>query len=254
MQNLICKKLQEIEKKENIKILLAVESGSRAWGFASPDSDYDVRFIYVRQKEDYLRLDKIRDVIELPLNDILDMNGWDLQKALRLLYKSNPTLFEWLASPIVYRETSFAQELRAIMPQYFSPKSSLYHYISMAEGNYRAYLKGEMVRAKKYFYVLRPILACRWILDKGTPPLVMFSELMKAELPAELSGDVERLLDLKMNSAEVKEIPRIDRLNEYLNESIDEIKSVVQSLDEKREVTWEELNQFFLRILQLKSC
>lgn len=249
MQNLICKKLQEIEKKENIKILLAVESGSRAWGFASPDSDYDVRFIYVRQKEDYLRLDKIRDVIELPLNDVLDMNGWDLQKALRLLYKSNPTLFEWLASPIVYMETPFAQELRAIMPQYFSPKSSLYHYISMAEGNYRAYLKGEMVRAKKYFYVLRPILACRWILDKGTPPPVMFSELMKAELPAELSGDVERLLDLKMNSAEVKEIPRIDRLNEYLNESIDEIKSVVQSLDEKREVTWEELNEFFLNVL-----
>lgn len=122
MQNLICKKLQEIEKKENVKILLAVESGSRAWGFESPDSDYDVRFIYVRQKEDYLRLDKIRDVIELPLNDVLDMNGWDLQKALRLLHKSNPTLFEWLASPIVYLETPFAEELRAIMPKYFFPK------------------------------------------------------------------------------------------------------------------------------------
>lgn len=253
MKNLIYKKLQEIEKKENIKILLAVESGSRAWGFASPDSDYDVRFIYVRQKEDYLRLDKIRDVIELPLDDVLDINGWDLQKALRLLYKSNPTLFEWLSSPIVYLETSFVQELRDIMPQYFSPKSSLYHYISMAEGNYRTYLKGKMVKAKKYFYVLRPILACRWILDKGTPPPVMFSELMKDELPDELSGDVKRLIDLKMNSPEVKEIPRIDRLNEYLNESIDEIKFIVQSLDEKKEVTWGELNKFFLRMIQLKS-
>lgn len=248
MQNLICKKLQEIEKKENVKILLAVESGSRAWGFESPDSDYDVRFIYVRKKEDYLRLDKVRDVIELPLNDVLDMNGWDLQKALRLLYKSNPTLFEWLASPIVYLETPFAEELRAIMPKYFSPKSSLYHYISMAEGNYRAYLKGEMVKAKKYFYVLRPILACRWILDKGTHPPVLFSELMKAELSDELRGDVKRLLDLKMNSPEVKEIPRIDRLNEYMNTSIDEIKSIVQSMDEKKEGTWEELNKFFLNV------
>ena len=248
MKNLICKKLREIEKKENIKILLAVESGSRAWGFESPDSDYDVRFIYVRQKEDYLRLEKIRDVIEILLDDILDINGWDLQKALRLLYKSNPTLFEWLSSPIVYRETPFADELRAIMSQYFSSKSSLYHYISMAEGNYRAYLKGEMLKTKKYFYVLRPILACRWIIDKGTPPPVLFSELMKDELPGELSGDVERLLDLKMNSAEVKEIPRIDRLNEYLNESIDEIKSIVQSLDEKKEMTWEALNKFFLDV------
>ena len=90
----IIRKLHEIEKTENVRILLAVESGSRAWGFASPDSDYDVRFIYVRPKEDYLRLEKIRDVIELPLDDVLDINGWDLQKALRLLYKSNPTLFE----------------------------------------------------------------------------------------------------------------------------------------------------------------
>lgn len=118
----------------------------------------------------------------------------------------------------------------------------------MAEGNYRAYLKGEMVKAKKYFYVLRPILACRWILDKGTPPPVMFSELMKAGLPDELRGDVKRLLDLKMNSPEVKEIPRIDRLNEYMNTSIDEIKSIVQSMDEKKEGTWEELNKFFLNV------
>lgn len=94
MEKLIYRKLREIEKEENIKILLAVESGSRAWGFASPDSDYDVRFIYVRAKEDYLRLVKIRDVIELPINELLDINGWDLQKTLRLLYNSNPTLFE----------------------------------------------------------------------------------------------------------------------------------------------------------------
>ena len=94
MEKLILSKLREIENKENVRILLAVESGSRAWGFASPDSDYDVRFIYVRNQEDYLRLEKVRDVIELPIDDVLDINGWDLQKTLRLLYKSNPTLFE----------------------------------------------------------------------------------------------------------------------------------------------------------------
>ena len=105
MEKIIVQRLHEIEEREHVRILLAVESGSRAWGFASPDSDYDVRFLYVRTMTDYLRLDPVRDVIEQPINDLLDMNGWDLQKALRLLYKSNPTLFEWLKSPIVYMET-----------------------------------------------------------------------------------------------------------------------------------------------------
>ena len=108
MRGKIQEQIRRIEESENIKILLAVESGSRAWGFASPDSDYDVRFVYIRRPEDYLRLDAIRDVIELPIDDILDINGWDLQKTLRLLYKSNPTLFEWFSSPIVYQETEFA--------------------------------------------------------------------------------------------------------------------------------------------------
>ena len=250
MKELICEKLREIEKKENVRILLAVESGSRAWDFASPDSDYDVRFIYVRQMEDYLRLDKVRDVIELPLDDVLDINGWDLQKTLRLLYKSNPTLFEWFSLPIVYMETEFADELRKIMMEYFSTKRSLYHYISMAEGNYREYLKSEMVKAKKYFYVLRPVLACRWILDKGTPPPMKFSELVESELPDDLKEDVERLLDLKMKCPEVKKIPRIDRINEYLDTSIEEMKSILQSMDEKKEAKWGELNTLFLKGIQ----
>ena len=105
MRKKIKEQLRRIEDAENIKILLAVESGSRAWGFASPDSDYDVRFVYIRSLEDYLRLDAIRDVIELPIDDVLDINGWDLQKTLRLLHKSNPTLFEWFSSPIVYKKT-----------------------------------------------------------------------------------------------------------------------------------------------------
>lgn len=148
MKEKIQEQLRRIEEAENIKILLAVESGSRAWGFASPDSDYDVRFIYIRRLEDYLRLDAIRDVIELPIDDVLDINGWDLQKTLRLLHKSNPTLFEWFSSPIVYQKTEFADKFRDLMMHYFSSKKTLHHYVSMAEGNYREYLKGDLVRAK----------------------------------------------------------------------------------------------------------
>ena len=120
MREKIQAQLRRIEEEEHIKILLAVESGSRAWGFASPDSDYDVRFIYIRPTQDYLRLDSVRDVIELPIDEVLDINGWDLQKTLRLLHKSNPTLFEWFSSPIVYRETEFADTFRKLMSHYFS--------------------------------------------------------------------------------------------------------------------------------------
>ena len=249
MREKIQEQLRRIEESEDIKILLAVESGSRAWGFASPDSDYDVRFVYIRRTEDYLKLDAIRDVIELPIDDVLDINGWDLQKTLRLLYKSNPTLFEWFSSPIVYQETEFADKFRDLMMYYFSSKKTLYHYISMAEGNYREYLKGDLVRAKKYFYVLRPVLACQWILDWGTPPPMLFSELIKAELPVELIDVVNQLLELKMNSPEVKLINRISEINEYLDESIPSIKSAVRLLDDSHTPDWSELNQLFLREL-----
>ena len=249
MKEKIQEQLRRIEEAENIKILLAVESGSRAWGFASLDSDYDVRFIYIRRLEDYLRLDAIRDVIELPINDVLDINGWDLQKTLRLLHKSNPTLFEWFSSPIVYQKTEFADKFRDLMMHYFSSKKTLYHYVSMAEGNYREYLKGDLVRAKKYFYVLRPVLACQWILDWGTPPPMLFSELLKAELPVELIDVVNQLLELKMNSPEVKLIKRISEINEYLDESIPSIKRAVRLLEDSLTPDWNELNQLFFQEL-----
>ena len=249
MREKIQEQLRRIEEAENIKILLAVESGSRAWEFASPDSDYDVRFVYIRRPEDYLRLDAVRDVIELPIDDVLDINGWDLQKTLRLLYKSNPTLFEWFSSPIVYQKTEFADKFRELMMHYFSSKKTLYHYISMAEGNYRECLQGEIVRAKKYFYVLRPVLACRWILDRGTPPPMLFSELIKEKLPIELINPVNQLLELKMNSFEVKLIKRITKINEYLDTSIPSIKSAVRLLADSHTPEWNELNQLFLREL-----
>jgi predicted nucleotidyltransferase len=251
LRELILEKLKEIEATENIRILHAVESGSRAWGFPSPDSDYDVRFIYVRRPEDYLKLEKTRDVIELPINDLLDINGWDLNKTLRLLHGSNPTLFEWLNSPVVYRETAFRQQIQPVMAACFSQKSGLYHYLNTATGNYRDYLKGDLVRAKKYFYVLRPILACKWILEKGTNPPVAFSELVEAELEEEMKPVVERLLDLKMNTPEVKEIPRVEALNRYLEDKIAWMKEAVASMPEEAHPDWEPLNRLFLEIVDL---
>lgn len=197
MKEQILKELQKIEQEENVKIILAIESGSRAWGFASPDSDYDVRFIYVRNTEDYLKLEGMRDVIEWCLDDTLDINGWDIRKVLQLLHKSNPTVFEWCSSPIVYTQRDEFRILKNILPQYFSIKKSLYHYWHMAETNYREYLKGEEVRIKKYFYVLRPLLVAKWILDKRIAPPMLFEELVEAELDECLLPELDRVLEMK---------------------------------------------------------
>lgn len=250
MKELIIEKLKEIELEQNVRILMAVESGSRAWGFASADSDYDVRFIYVRPKEFYLRLDPTRDVIEEPISDLLDINGWDIDKMLRLLYRSNPTLMEWFSSPIVYVDRGLRDLFAPLMSKYFSSKKGLYHYLSMAKSNYREYLKGDMVRAKKYFYVLRPVLACKWILEKGTPPPMLFSELMEAELDPALKPEVNRLLDLKMNQPETTLIPRVDAVNDYLDESIAEVEGKLLALIDERCPDWGELNDIFLDVIE----
>lgn len=247
MKEIIPAKLKEIEEREQIRILHCIESGSRAWGFASPDSDYDVRFIYVRKPEFYLRLDKTRDVIEWQLDDTLDINGWDLQKALRLLYSSNPTLFEWNSSPIVYRTTPEWAAISAVIHRYFQQKAGLHHYLSTARTNYREYLRGDTVRLKKYFYVLRPILACRWILERQTPPPMAFSDLAEACLDKALVPAVEELLRQKMQTPELGMGPRVDRINDYLDASLEEIWARIQDLPEEEKTGWDELNEIFLK-------
>ena len=249
MKAIIQEKLNEIEARENIRILHCIESGSRAWGFASPDSDYDVRFIYVRPQEHYLRLDKTRDVIEWQLDETLDINGWDLSKALTLLHRSNPTLFEWNSSPIIYKTTPEWEKLAGIIDRYFTAKAGLYHYLSTAKSNYREFLKGETVRLKKYFYVLRPLLACQWILERKTPPPMEFRELAKCYLPRELKADVEQLLALKMSSPELGLGKRRERINEYIDHSIPMIEEQIKEFPPAPDAGWEELNEIFCSLL-----
>lgn len=244
MKESILAEIKAIEAKENVRIIMAVESGSRAWGFASPDSDYDVRFVYIRQIEDYLKLEGQRDVIEWKLDDVLDINGWDLQKSLRLLYKSNPTFFEWCKSPIVYYQRPEFQKLEELLLHYFSPKKSAYHYLSMAKTNYRGYLQEDLVKVKTYFYVLRPVLAVRWILEKQSPPPVAFDNLMEACLPKDLFPIVEKLLDLKKDLPESGLYPKILELNDFIEQELTDLELAVQSLPNQY-FDWEKLNACF---------
>lgn len=246
-------KLAEIEQKENVRIIHCVESGSRAWGFASPDSDYDVRFIYVRPVEHYLKLEKTRDVIEWELDDVYDINGWDIKKALELLHKSNPTLFEWNSSPIVYKTTEDWEKVREIINNCFLSKTGMHHYLSTAKCNYREFLTDDEVKLKKYFYVLRPILACRWIVDKGTPPPMLFSELMEAELEENMKLYVDELLRQKMNTPEIGTGKRIDELNEFILREIDELQKISDDMAGEKPLHWDSLDRVFLDLLNMKG-
>lgn len=223
MRATILRELRTLEQEEQIRIIYACESGSRAWGFPSQDSDYDVRFIYVRPMEWYLSIFDKRDVIERPISDLLDMNGWDLKKALNLFRKSNPPLLEWLQSPIPYLEQySVAEQIRAISPLTFSPKSCMYHYLNMARGNYRDYLQGEQVKIKKYFYVLRPLLACGWIERNHSMPPMEFKTLLEAFIPpdTELYQVIEHLLERKKAGEELDIEPQLSVVNDFIRQQI----------------------------------
>jgi predicted nucleotidyltransferase len=197
-------RLRDIEREHDVTVLFACESGSRGWGFASPDSDYDVRFVYVNRLPWYLSVEPRRDVIEQPIDALLDINGWDLRKALQLLKQSNPTLVEWLHSPIVYLEQAGPMaRFRALVQTAFSDVRAYHHYVSMAKKTDREHLRGETVRFKKYLYVLRPLLAARWIREgRGVPPM-RFAELAEAVLADEaLIAEINRLLEVKMRAGE----------------------------------------------------
>ncbi len=247
IQNQIMQKLSEIEQQEHVRILHAVESGSRAWGFASPDSDFDVRFIYLREKEAYLKLNPGRDVIEYQLDDVYDINGWDLQKMLKLLYKSNQTVFEWMNSPIVYRTSDYFQNLRPLILSYFSDRAGIYHYIADAKHNYHAYCEKKQVRLKKYFYVIRPLLACYWILAHHCPAPMLFSDLRVLPEAQEIQPLIDQLLEVKLHTSELGTGDQIPELDDWIHHHFDLIQQKFKALPEKAQPGWDALNAAFLQ-------
>ncbi len=218
----IDRRLDTIERDHEVTILFACESGSRAWGFASSDSDYDVRFIYLNHPLWYLAVDleEKRDVIETPIEGLWDVNGWDLRKALRLYRKSNPPLLEWLQSPIVYRiNSSAAEKMRSLLPGFYSPTACMYHYLHMARGNYRGYLQSDTVRTKKYFYVLRPLLGCRWVeKDLGAVPMEFEKMVLETELPQKVKHEIFSLIENKRSDVELGEGPKNEILSGFIED------------------------------------
>jgi predicted nucleotidyltransferase len=202
----IANRLAVAASQEGVRILYAAESGSRAWGFPSPDSDFDVRFLYTHERDWYVSLAEERDVIERPLDEKrVDLAGWDIRKALRLLLRSNPALYEWLVSPIVYVDSLLRAELRALFEAHASPRALAHHYWSIARGQWRSEIEGRpQVRLKKYLYVVRPLLSLAWVAERSVPPPMCIDDLLEqTALPAASRSAIEALLREKRATPEL---------------------------------------------------
>ena len=244
--------LAKIEQENDVHVLLAVESGSRSWGFESPDSDWDVRFIYVHHPNWYLSIQEKRDVIEIPIDGDLDINGWDLRKALRLFKKSNPVFMEWIVSPYVYAKSgSFADKIRELAKTYYSHKAGAHHYLRMAQDNFSAYLNGKTeVRLKKYLYVLRPLVNIFWLMEKdGLIPMSFPETLRAVSVPVEPRKAIEKLLNVKKSIPEIGTGERIPIIDEFITDATEKAEEYCR-IAPANKVSLEIIDEFFRSIIE----
>lgn len=252
----LLQRLHHAEQQHQVNILYAIESGSRAWGFHSPDSDYDCRFIYVRNPDWYLsiNIEHRRDVIEYPIVDEMDINGWDLRKALKLLAKSNPSIVEWLHSPILYRQSGqFANLARQWLAEHYSISRGIYHYRSSAKSNYQQFLRGEQVKLKKYLYVLRPLLAVRWLEQYQQIAPIEFGLLRQVLDDQRVQHAIDELLEIKRQASESEMRAPMPILQAWIETELQRLEQFNSSDGQSDAACLSSLNQLFLRILRETS-
>lgn len=245
-------RINEIELENDIRILYACESGSRAWGFESPDSDYDIRFIYIRQLTDYVAINDKPDTIEFPIINNLDFSGWDLKKFLLHVYKSNGVMFEWLQSPVVYDEIDGFQNMNMkLSKMYFRPKSTLHHYLGLTKNTYLDIKETDKVKIKRYFYALRPILAARYIADNNDiPPMDINSLLQKVDGMMNIKVVIRDLMKEKEKQNEGFLINRIPEIDNYLEKEIMNLNEVANNLADDK-LPPDKLNQYFYQTVMI---
>jgi predicted nucleotidyltransferase len=223
MKEHILQQLREIEQTHSVNILYACETGSRAWGFPSPDSDYDVRMIYKHETDWYLSLGDKKDTIEMMLdNGDLDITGWDIKKCLKLMWKSNGALLERVQSPIVYHEEkNIASVLKNYSEKCFAPIAGMHHYLGMAKNSFADVEGKDEVKLKKLFYALRATLACKWIMDKETvPPIVFMTMVNELNFDESLKTRIKELIELKSGKNESYIHPAEKELNSFISEQL----------------------------------
>ena len=247
VRNIISNELKELEKKENIKILFAVESGSRAWGFESKDSDYDVRFVYVRPLDWYMSISKRKNTLEVMINEDLDFAGWDLNKAVELLAKSNPPFGEWLNSSIVYIEKdNIISEFDKLFDKYLRENALVYHYLSMASKDMETLREKREIKRKKYFYMLRSLLASKWVMLYHEKPPILLSELLTLVKNEAVQREVDKLLLIKKAGDESTKIVGNEIINEFIFDTKKEVEEMVKEIPNSKNTDLKFLDKFFL--------
>lgn len=252
MKTEIQNKLKHIEEHYKVKVLYACETGSRAWGFPSPDSDYDVRMIYMHEPDWYLSLSEGKDTIEMMANDgDLDITGWDIRKCLRLLWKSNGALLERIQSPIVYRDTEgLITMFREHADKCFAPIAAMHHYLGMAYTSFDEVENKENVKLKKLFYSLRAALACKWILDKdGMPPIVFATMLDELNFDPKLKQRIKELVELKSGKNESYIHNAEPALNSFIRAQLDLAESMANELKGRKDKDVD-LDLFFRKVIK----
>ncbi len=245
MKERILEELKRIEQEMDIKILYACESGSRAWGFPSHDSDFDIRFIYVHKRDWYLSIDDKKDSFA-DVGKVLDFGGWELRKVLKLFRTTNSSLYEKLQSPIVYREEDgFREGLLSLVDSYYDPVKGLYHYLSLARNFMKDELQSDEVKLKKLFYCFRSVLAAEWIKRYNEVPPMELKDLRVLVASSEVNQWIDEMLVLKLAGDESLLIERNDSINAYLNEMMDEVDRYVKSLSKRERSPSDELNKLF---------
>jgi hypothetical protein len=224
-------RLADCEAEHGVRILLAVESGSRAWGFPSPDSDYDCRFLYVRPLADYVTPWPRRDVIETPLDAVYDVNGWDLVKALKLMFNGNAVVAEWLTSPVVYRgDADFRDRLLALARRAGRRDVAVHHYLHLGAGQWQRSFEGGRGPLKRLFYALRPAMALRWLRlrpDGSVPPMHLPTLVAEAAPDAAVADEIARLTALKATTRELGEGPLPPVLGAFMAEEFAAARAAV---------------------------
>ena len=183
-------------------------------------------------------MEEKRDVIEYPIVDDMDINGWDLRKALRLFSKYNPGFVEWVQSPIIYEHSgSFHQRALELLPQVYSVKSGIYHYRSMAKTDYRSHLQSELVPLKKYFYALRALLSVRWLERYQTPAPIELHRLLEfVEGEEGLGPAINDLLTVKRESPEMGLSPQIAPIQRFVERELERLESFSPAREDRTEV------------------
>lgn len=257
MRTSILSKLHKIEQDKNVRIIFAIESGSRAWGFPSPDSDYDVRFIYARPIDWYLTITPGRDVIELPIEGDYDINGWDIKKSLGLLLKPNPVMLEWLSSPIRYIwNDKQCEQLKKFSTNVSHGPACLHHYLHIGERQWNVYINGKTeVSLKKYFYIVRPAMAIRWMrMHPSIIPPMNFQELLTGiDLNENLEMALSQLLKAKRWSKEIGTAPRVTVIDNFITSEFSWAKKAIKTISPDKTNFYNDANTLFQDIINVSS-